>query len=97
MTGPRIRCLLDRRSCTLRRSAFAFPTRLVRLSGKPLVASLGDSPTMSTRTSNAVYSGTTFGAALAIAISYNQWHSVLWAIIHGIFSWLYVLYFVVTR
>ena len=48
-------------------------------------------------TTQTVASGTTFGAALAITISYNQWHSVMWAIIHGIFSWLYVLYFVLTR
>ena len=34
-----------------------------------------------------------FGTALAIAISYTNNHSILWAIIHGIFSWLYVIYF----
>ncbi len=33
-----------------------------------------------------------FRYSLAIAISYTNNHSVLWAIIHGIFSWLYVLY-----
>ncbi len=37
--------------------------------------------------------GTTFGAALAMAISFNVNQSVLWAIIHGIFSWLYVFYY----
>ena len=37
--------------------------------------------------------GVTFGTALAIAISYTNNHSILWAIIHGIFSWLYVIYF----
>lgn len=37
-------------------------------------------------------SGITFGCALAIAISYVHNHSILWAIIHGIFSWLYVIY-----
>ena len=37
-------------------------------------------------------SGITFGCALAIAISYVRNHSILWAIIHGIFSWLYVIY-----
>jgi len=30
---------------------------------------------------------------MAIAISYTNNHSLLWAIIHGIFSWLYVVYF----
>jgi hypothetical protein len=42
-------------------------------------------------------SGITFGSALAITISWSQWHSVLWAILHGFFSWLYVIYFVATR
>src|SRR6266853_725842 len=37
--------------------------------------------------------GVGFGSALAIAISYTTNHSILWAIIHGIFSWLYVVYF----
>jgi hypothetical protein len=37
--------------------------------------------------------GVSFGSALAIAISYNTNHSILWAIIHGILSWLYVVYF----
>jgi hypothetical protein len=37
--------------------------------------------------------GVSFGSALAMAISYNTNHSILWAIIHGIFSWLYVIYF----
>ena len=37
--------------------------------------------------------GVSFGSALAIAISYVANHSVLWAIIDGILSWLYVIYF----
>jgi hypothetical protein len=37
-------------------------------------------------------SGITFGCALAIAISYVHNHSILWAIIHGLLSWLYVIY-----
>ncbi len=37
--------------------------------------------------------GIGFGSALAIAISYANHHSILWAIIHGLFSWLYVIYF----
>ena len=37
--------------------------------------------------------GTSFGSALAIAISFNVNHSVLWAIIHGFFSWFYVVYY----
>src|SRR6187551_1512806 len=37
--------------------------------------------------------GVGFGSALAIAISYTANHSILWAIIHGILGWLYVIYF----
>ena len=36
--------------------------------------------------------GMGFGSALAIAMSYTTHHSILWAIIHGIFGWLYVIY-----
>jgi hypothetical protein len=36
-----------------------------------------------------------FGSALAITISWSQWHSVLWAIIHGVFGWLHVAYYVI--
>ncbi len=42
-------------------------------------------------------SGIGFGTALAIAISWSQSHSILWAIIHGFFSWLYVIYYALTR
>ncbi len=41
--------------------------------------------------------GISFGSALAIAISWSIHHSILWAIIHGFFSWLYVIYFAITR
>ena len=36
-----------------------------------------------------------FGSALAITISWSQWHSVLWAIVDGVFGWFYVAYFVI--
>jgi hypothetical protein len=44
-----------------------------------------------------VRSGITFGSALAIAISWSANKSILWAILHGVFSWLYVIYFALTR
>ena len=44
-----------------------------------------------------VKSGIGFGSALAMVISYTAYKSVLWAIIHGVFSWLYVAYFLLTR
>ena len=41
--------------------------------------------------------GVSFGSAIAIAISYSANHSILWAIIHGILGWLYVIYFALFR
>lgn len=41
--------------------------------------------------------GVTFGSALAIAISWSQHESVVWAIIHGFLSWLYVIYYALIR
>jgi hypothetical protein len=40
-----------------------------------------------------VKSGVSFGSALAIAISWSANKSILWAILHGLFSWLYVIYY----
>jgi hypothetical protein len=42
---------------------------------------------------NAVSSGVSFGCALSMAISFNVNHSVPLAILHGLFSWFYVLYY----
>lgn len=44
-----------------------------------------------------VKSGVGFGSALAIAISFTSYKSVLWAIIHGLFGWFYVIYYLLTR
>jgi len=41
--------------------------------------------------------GVGFGSALAIAISYTDNHSILWAIIHGILGWLYVIFVALFR
>ncbi len=38
-----------------------------------------------------------FGSALAITISWSLHKSILWAIVHGFFSWLYVIYYWLTR
>ena len=42
---------------------------------------------------NTVKSGVSLGSCLAMIISYTAWKSIPWAIIHGIFSWLYVIYY----
>jgi hypothetical protein len=44
-----------------------------------------------------VRAGIGFGSALAIAISWSVNHSIVWAIIQGVFSWLYVIYYALTR
>lgn len=46
-------------------------------------------------TKGAAKSGITFGAALAMVISYVKWQSVGWAILHGLMSWGYVIYFLI--
>lgn len=45
----------------------------------------------------ATRAGISFGSALAIAISWSANHSILWAIIHGLCSWLYVVYYLLKR
>jgi hypothetical protein len=47
--------------------------------------------------STTVRSGIGFGCALAVAISFSTHHSILWAMLHGFFSWFYVIYFACTR
>ncbi len=39
--------------------------------------------------------GISFGTALAIAISWSANKSVLWAILHGVCSWGYVIYYLI--
>jgi hypothetical protein len=49
------------------------------------------------KTREAARAGVTMGSALAIAISWSLHQSILWAIIHGFLSWLYVIYYAFTR
>ena len=43
---------------------------------------------------SAAKAGISFGSALAMVISYTTWHSVGWAVIHGLMSLVYVVYYV---
>ena len=43
--------------------------------------------------SGAAKAGIGFGSALAITISWSLNQSILWAIIHGFLSWIYVIYY----
>jgi len=45
---------------------------------------------------NTIKSGISFGCCLAIVISFVSWKSVGWAIFHGLLSWVYVIYYVIT-
>ena len=37
--------------------------------------------------------GITIGCSLAMIISWSINKSILWAIVHGIFSWFYIIYY----
>ena len=42
-----------------------------------------------------INNGISMGSALAMILSYVEHQSIIWAIIAGIFSWFYVLYYVI--
>jgi hypothetical protein len=44
-----------------------------------------------------VSNGIGLGSALAVVCSWQRNRSILWAILAGIFTWFYVIYFALTR
>jgi hypothetical protein len=44
-----------------------------------------------------VQSGASLGSVIAVTCSWQRNRSILWAILAGIFSWFYVIYFALTR
>lgn len=38
-----------------------------------------------------------FGSSLAMVISYYNNHSILWAIMHGLLTWGYVIYYAIFK
>ena len=53
---------------------------------------------ITTHSTNVVtQSGVGLGSILAVTFSWTRNRSILWAILAGIFSWFYVLYFAFTR
>jgi predicted MFS family arabinose efflux permease len=52
---------------------------------------------MTTGTTISDASGIALGTALAVVCSWTRNRSILWGILHGAFSWLYVIYFALTR
>ena len=37
------------------------------------------------------------GSAIAVAVSWSLNKSLVWAVIHGLLGWIYVIYFALTR
>ena len=53
-------------------------------------------PVPGSHTATAATAGIGFGAALAITISWSVNKSIVWAIIHGLLSWLYVIWYAIS-
>ncbi len=60
-----------------------------------LVFGQPETATISTQT--ITQTGIGLGSVLAIVTSWDRNKSILWAIIHAIFGWFYVIYFALTR
>ena len=52
---------------------------------------------MTTQAQAAAQTGIGLGSAIAVVCSWQRNRSILWAILAGMVSWLYVLYFAMTR
>ena len=53
---------------------------------------------IATQTSTVVrQTGIGLGSAIAVVCSWQRNRSILWAILAGLLSWLYVIYFALTR
>jgi len=46
---------------------------------------------------NAVRTGIGLGSVIAVVCSWQRNKSILWAILHSLLSWIYVIYFACTR
>ena len=67
-------------------------------SGRPIGGTRQrEAPRARTWVQTGTSTGLSLGRALALAISWSQHQSIVWAIIHGFFGWLYVLWYAVTR
>lgn len=42
-----------------------------------------------------ITNGVSFGAALAMVVSYVKWQSIGWAIVHGLLNWGYIVYYII--
>lgn len=62
-----------------------------------LTSSVFGQEVISSTTQTITQSGIGLGSAIAIVASWDRNKSILWAILHGILGWLYVIYFAFTR
>ena len=44
-----------------------------------------------------VKDGIGIGSVIAIVVSWSIHKSIMWAILHGIFGWFYILYYMIVR
>ena len=49
------------------------------------------------QTGKIIQTGVGIGSVIAVVCSWQRNRSILWAILAGIFTWLYVFYFALTR
>ena len=49
------------------------------------------------QTGQVVTIGTSLGSVIAVVCSWQRNRSILWALLAGILSWIYVIYFAITR
>lgn len=52
---------------------------------------------LSSQGSAGINVGVSLGATLAVVCSWQRNRSIMWAILHGVLSWIYVVYFALTR
>jgi len=55
-----------------------------------------DPETTNKVTNTVTQTGISLGSVIAVVTSWDRNKSLLWAIIHGILGWLYVIYFAIT-
>jgi len=44
-----------------------------------------------------IKTGITLGNVIAVVLSWAVNHSILWALVHGFFGWLYIIYYLIVR
>ena len=52
---------------------------------------------MNGTSSGAAKAGIGLGSAIAVTISWSLHKSIVWAAIHGVLGWFYVIFFALTR